>query len=212
MTAPGPEPLPPAVGAATSEPTFIGLPRPMPFRPSPEPEGPFAPLMVGGGGTMLFASRVPPAAPRPPPFVPVPPPVPPSDGGGGTTAFGPSMGAVAARVPLPPDTPADGGAITLAASDVPVPLRLPRTDPPVAALAATEGGGATTFGVSDVPTALLELPFALTEGGGATTSDGPKIFPMMLLISEPLPVADGGGGTTVLEGSGMLPLASRRVS
>ena len=40
----------------------------------------------------------------------------------------------------------------------------------------------------------------------------PKILPIRLLMSDPLLVCVGGGGTTVLEGSGMLPLARRCTS
>ena len=40
----------------------------------------------------------------------------------------------------------------------------------------------------------------------------PKILPIRPLMSDPLPVCVGGGGTTVLGGSGMLPLARRCTS
>jgi hypothetical protein len=40
----------------------------------------------------------------------------------------------------------------------------------------------------------------------------PKILPIRLLMSDPLLFCVGGGGTTVLEGSGMLPLATRCTS
>jgi hypothetical protein len=88
-------------------------------------------------------------------------------------------------------------------------LRLPRGFPP-AAPTPTAGGGGTTFAASvvPVPAVLLEL----TAGGGGTTSLGPKIFPIRLLINDPLPAWVGGGGTTVLEGSGTLPLARRCTS
>jgi hypothetical protein len=78
-------------------------------------------------------------------------------------------------------------------------------------LVATEGGGGTTLAgraVPDVPLLLLEF----TLGGGGTTSLAPKIFPIKLLSIDPLPDCVGGGGTTVFEGSGTLPLARCRMS
>jgi hypothetical protein len=63
---------------------------------------------------------------------------------------------------------------------------------------------------SDAPDPALLLE-ELTLGGGGTTSLAPKILPMMLL-TIPLPDCDGGGGTTVLPGSGTLPPAMRRRS
>ena len=56
------------------------------------------------------------------------------------------------------------------------------------------------------------LPGELAEGGGGTTSLGPKIFPMMLLMNDPLPDCDGGGGTTFLPASASLAAVSRRMS
>lgn len=41
---------------------------------------------------------------------------------------------------------------------------------------------------------------------------GPKSFPIRLLINDPLPDWVGGGGTTVLDESAVLPLAGRRIS
>jgi hypothetical protein len=78
-------------------------------------------------------------------------------------------------------------------------------------LAFTVGGGATTLVESDACDALLALP-ALTFGGGGTTSLAPKILPIRLLMNVPLPDCEGGGGTTVLPGSGTLPPAMRRMS
>lgn len=122
---------------------------------------------LGGGGTTLFASNVPPGAPLPPPIVPVPPPAPGSEGGGGTTLGIPSAGALdseAESVPVPPETPAvGGGAITFEPSDVPMPFRFPRGVPPAV---FTLGGGGTTCGAS-VRAGLLSLEF--TDGGGGTT-------------------------------------------
>jgi hypothetical protein len=113
------------------------------------------------------------------------------------------------RVPVPPFTPAiGGGAITLLPADAPMPLRFPRGLPP-GADAATLGGGGTTFaGRDDVDAVPPVEPFVFTVGGGGTTSEAPKIFPIRLLNADPLPVC-GGGGTTVFDGSGAFPLASR---
>jgi len=61
------------------------------------------------------------------------------------------------------------------------------------------------------PFAFLALAFT-DVGGGATTSVGPKIFPIKLLMNDPLPEGDGGGGTTALLGSGTLPVARCRTS
>jgi hypothetical protein len=41
---------------------------------------------------------------------------------------------------------------------------------------------------------------------------GPKIFPIMLLMNDPLPDCEGGGGTTVLPGSASVPPTRRRMS
>jgi hypothetical protein len=190
----------------------MGAPRPAPLRPRPELLVPDPPPTEGGGGTTLFANNVPVGVPFPPAVCPVPPPAAVSTGGGATTLAKPTVVAVedaAERVPVPPVTPAvGGGAITLLPSDVPIPLRLPRELPP-GAFAATLGGGGTTFAGreedDDVPPVE---PFVFTVGGGGTTSDAPKIFPIKLLRTDPLPVC-GGGGTTVLVGSGAFPLASR---
>ena len=104
-----------------------------------------------------------------------------------------------------------------------------------------EGGGATTFGVSDAPEPLRfprglpppsadteagggatlsgsagrdppDVPFAFTEvGGGATTSVGPKIRPIKLLINDPLAEGDGGGAIA-FDGSGRVAPVRRRIS
>ena len=92
-------------------------------------------------------------------------------------------------------------------SEVPVPLRMPRWLPDVFP-PVTPGGGGTTFTSTEVPLPPLELP-DVTDGGGGTTSVVPNIFPSKLLTSDPVPPWVGGGGTTVLAGSGMLPLAKR---
>src|ERR1700733_5166159 len=187
MTAPAFVPLPPFVEVSPA-PTSIGAPSPAPLRPEPGPLGLDPPPTDGGGGTTPFASRVPLGAPTPPPVFPVPPPAPESDGGGGTIPGFPRQGAAPLpRVPVPPFAPTvGGGATAFVPSDAPAPLRLPRGLPPAAA--------------------------EPTDGGGGTTSLAPKILPIKLLIYNPLPDCDGGGGTTVFPGSCTLPLARRRMS
>ncbi len=85
--------------------------------------------MEGGGGTTLFASRVPPGTPAPPPVFPLPPPEPESCGGGEMMLGGPRDGAAAGdseRAPAVPEIPLEGGgAITFEPSDVPLPFRTP---------------------------------------------------------------------------------------
>jgi hypothetical protein len=49
---------------------------------------------------------------------------------------------------------------------------------------------------------MLSELFDETFGGGGTTSAGPKIFPINVLMSDPL--VEGGGAMTVFEGSGLL--------
>jgi hypothetical protein len=111
--------------------------------------------------------------------------------------------------PVPPATPVDdGGATTLASSDVLDPLRFPRELPVVSSEAAV--GGGATFAGNEGATGVLA--FSLTFGGGAATSLGPKILPIRLLMNDPPPACVGGGGTTDLPGSGMLPLERRRMS
>src|SRR5258708_39033552 len=83
-----------------------------------------------------------------------------------------------------------------------MPRGLPEVLPPV-----TLGGGGTTFAFSELPLPPLALP-DVTDGGGGTTSVVPNIFPSKLLTIDPVPACVGGGGTTVLAGAGMLPLAS----
>ena len=147
----------------------------------------------------MVASCVPVGAPELPPDLE-------SDGGGGTTWGAPRVCAdedVEERFPTPPSDGA--GATTLVPSAVPVAVRVPRALPPAA---PTEGGGATTVVASEVPA----LPLALlgrTAGGGGTTSEAPKILPTRLLMTDPLADCEGGGGTTVFDGSGMLPPARR---
>jgi len=111
-------------------------------------------------------------------------------------------------LPVAPDPPIDGGGgTTFVLSAVPVPLRVPRGLPEVLP-AVTLGGGGTTFVLSELPLPPLALP-DVTDGGGGTTSVVPNIFPSKLLTIDPVPACVGGGGTTALAGSGMLPLASR---
>jgi hypothetical protein len=196
MTAPALAPLPPLVGVARGAPASSGAPRPGPLRPEP-------PARLGGGGTTLFASAVLPA-------LLLPAPAPESEGGGGTTLGAPSAGADAGTLRFEVlEEPAieGGGATTLGAGAAETPLRVPRGRPP----ALTAGGGATTLAASEVPAASLGR-FSETAGGGGTTSVGPKSFPITLLRNDPLADCVGGGGTTVFEESGMLPLEGRRMS
>src|SRR5579862_1356346 len=157
ITAPAFAPLPLAVGGVRFAPGSRAGPRPAPLWPRPEPEDAEPPPTEGGGGTILLASSVPRGAPAPPPLLPVPPPDPARDGGGGTTLGIPSAGAEEEeRTPVPPDTPVEGGgAITFPASVAPMPTRVPRELPPVAA-AETLGGGGTTLAAGE-PAVLLEL-------------------------------------------------------
>lgn len=202
ITAPALTPLPALVGGARGAPASNGAPRPVLLRP--EPEAPEPPFRLGGGGTTLFASNVPEGAPAPPASLPAPPPVPDSEGGGGTTVGAPSAVAEAARVRLAAlETAVDGGGATTFGAGADIPLRAP--------LAVTAGGGATTLAESDVPAASLGRPVE-TAGGGGTTSEGPKILPIRLLMNDPLAGWVGGGGTTVFDESGMLPLEGRRMS
>lgn len=103
--------------------------------------------------------------------------------------------------PVPLGAPTDGGgATTSPPREAPVPLRTPRGLPPAP---FTEGGGATTLAASEAERPLL-FPPELAVGGGGTTSLGPKILPMMLLMNDPLPDWEGGGGTTFLPASASL--------
>jgi hypothetical protein len=112
---------------------------------------------------------------------------------------------------MPPFAPTEGGgATTLDPREVPSPLRFPR-ELPLGSFAFTEGAGGTTLLLSD-GALLPPVLFVLTDGGGGTTSCVPKILPIKLLTSDPLPDDDGGGGTTVLAESGTLPEARRRMS
>jgi len=123
----------------------------------------------------------------------------------------PSVGADedwAGRVPVEPDMPTEGGgATTFVPRVVPTALCTPR-GLPLGAFALTAGGGGTTLAASEVR-ALSLGPFERTAGGGGTTSVAPKILPIRLLMNDPLPDCVGGGGTTVFDGSGMLPLVKR---
>ena len=110
--------------------------------------------------------------------------------------------------PVPLGAPTEGGgATTSPPREAPVPLRRPREFP---AAPFTDGGGATTLAVSDAERPLL-LP-ELADGGGGTTSLGPKILPMMLLMNDPLPDCEGGGGTTFFPASASLLPVKRRMS
>jgi hypothetical protein len=192
-----------------------GEPEPGPLRPIPVPFELVPPPTDGGGGTTLLASKLPVGVPAAPAVWLVPPPVVPSDGGGGTTLGAPRVGAVEEycdRLPAPPETPEeDGGAITFGLSAVLAPLREPRRSP-ATVFPVDDGGGGTTLGASVVAGLPVLAPLELTAGGGGTTSEAPKIFPTRLLRSDPLPDCVGGGGTTALEVSAVLPFARRRMS
>ena len=111
---------------------------------------------------------------------------------------------------MPPGAPTDGGgATTFEPRDAPLPFRIP-LGLPAAEFGFTEGGGGTTLAARECARPLTVSEVA--EGGGGTTSLGPKIFPIMLLMNDPLLDCDGGGGTTLLPASGMLPEANRRMS
>jgi hypothetical protein len=92
---------------------------------------------------------------------------------------------------------------------VPVPRRFPFGFP--AAAESIDGAGGTTLLASDGAPPVV-AGFEFTKGGGGTTSCVPKILPIMLLISEPLPDCEGGGGTTERAVSGRFPPESRRMS
>lgn len=98
---------------------------------------------------MLLASKVPPAEPLLPPAI---------DGGGGTTLGAPRVGAeddAIERVPVPPESPAEGGgATTFDPSVAPMPFRVPRGLPPEV-FADVVGGGATTFAARVAPAPLV---------------------------------------------------------
>src|SRR5580692_5105885 len=190
ITAPALGPLPAVVGGARGAPASNGAPRPVLLRPEPT-------ARLGGGGTTLFASAVPLAT------LPAPLPVPESEGGGGTTLGAPRDGADLARTRPALETVVAGGGATTFGAGADIPLRVP--------LALTAGGGATTLAARDVPDASLGR-LAETAGGGGTTSEGPKILPIRLLMNDPPAGWVGGGGTTVLDESGMLPLEGRRMS
>ncbi len=95
--------------------------------------------------------------------------------------------------------------------DAPAPFRAPRAVEPATPV-ATDGGGATTL-LGSEGEAPLRVPVEFTDGGGCTTSVGPRIFPRRLLSNPVLLLAvAGGGGTTALNGSCGVALASPRTS
>ena len=209
ITAPALEPAPPVCAGAEGAPASMGPPRPAPRWPEPVPVSLEPPPIEGGGGTTLLASSVPPSTPFAPGVVPVPPPAPDKDGGGGTTFGEPIWGADHRDAdPVPLGAPTDGGgATTSPPNEALVPLRTPRGFP---AAPLTAGGGATTLlaNVAERPLLLAEV----ADGGGGTISLGPKILPIMLLMNDPLPDCEGGGGTTFLPASGSLFALNRRIS
>ncbi|MFZ1158638.1 MAG: hypothetical protein WAO10_12720 [Candidatus Sulfotelmatobacter sp.] len=124
-------------------------------------------------------------------------------GGGGTTLEAAVGLATGERVP---DAPTEGGGGTtfLAKATGLAPARVPVE---VAELPETEGGGGTTLAASEP--AVREGLLPVTVGGGATTDVLPKTRFRRELMYEVLAAGVGGGGTTLFDKSGALPLASR---
>lgn len=130
-------------------------------------------------------------------------PEPGTAGGGGTTLEPAIAAATGERVP---DAPTEGGGGTtfLAHAAGPAPARVPVE---VAELPETAGGGGTTLAASDP--AVREGLLPVTVGGGATTDVLPKTRFSRELMYEVPAAGVGGGGTTLFDRSGALPLASR---
>jgi hypothetical protein len=167
------------------------------------PDPPPLPPPVGGASTepeSIDPPKPEPLAPLPEPKAAVPPPTP---GGGGITfparSVPPGDPCVLPEPRPEPETDGGGGTTFVPAPGWPPAMEAERPEPEM------EGGGGTTLvpgAVLDPPRKPLGLPeelATLTFGGGGTTSCVPKTFPISVLNR---PVCDGGGGTTVLEGSG----------
>jgi hypothetical protein len=137
-----------------------------------------------------------------------------TDGGGGMTLDAP-RGEPGFLPEAEAEPTEGGGGTTLAAGEAP---GAPEEERAVrdALPEATLGGGGTMLLASPPPdaTGLRTVAALSTEtlGGGGTTSCVPNSLPIMLLTNEPPAACVGGGGTTALEGSGALPLSSRRKS
>src|SRR5580658_668494 len=206
---PPPEPptpgLSPPAGDMASEPAraLAGNPTfaPGSFEITTDASTPLPP--PAGRATTVPASR---GAPSPAPLAPRPEPSAPlplaTVGGGGTT-LGASAGPAEAdrglsRVGPAPGTAGGGGTI-LEAAGAATGERVP--DVP------TEGGGGTTLAVSEPAVRDGLLP--VTVGGGATTDVLPNTRFRREPTYEVLAGGVGGGGTTLFERSGALPLASR---
>lgn len=207
---PPPEPptpgLSPPAGDIASEPdlAFAGNPTfgPGSFEITTDASTPLPPL--AGRAITVPASR---GAPSPAPLAPRPEPSAPlplaTVGGGGTT-LGVSAGPAEAdsglsRVGPAPGTAGGGGTTLDAAGGPATGERVPGTP--------TDGGGGTTLVASEPPVRDRVLP--VTVGGGATTDVLPKTRFRRELMYEVLAAGVGGGGTTLFERSGALPLASR---
>ena len=193
-------PLPPLAGRATTEPASSGAPSPAPIAPRPELSAPLPLATVGGGGTTLGVRAGPAEADSGLSRVG---PAPGTAGGGGTTLEAAAGAATGERVP---DAPTEGGGGTtfLANATEPVPVRVPDEEAPAP---ETAGGGGTTLAASE-PT-VREGLLPVTVGGGATTEVLPKTRFRRELMYEVLAAGVGGGGTTLFDRSGALPLASR---
>ena len=192
-------PLPPPAGRATTVPASRGAPSPAPLAPRPEPSAPLPLATVGGGGTTLGANLGPAEADRG--FSRVGP-APGTAGGGGTTL----EAAGAATGERVPDVPTEGGGGTTFRANATglAPVRVPGEE---VELPETAGGGGTTLAVSEPAVRDGLLP--VTVGGGATTEVLPNTRFRRELTYEVLAGGVGGGGTTLFERSGALPLASR---
>jgi hypothetical protein len=193
-------PPPPLAGRATTEPASSGAPSPAPLAPRPEPTPPFPFAKVGGRGTTLGVSAGPEEADSGLSRVG---PAPGTAGGGGTTLEA-ATGAATGERAL--DIPTDGGGGTTFLADA-TGLAPARAPVEVAELPETAGGGGRTLDPTEPAVRDGLLP--VTVGGGATTDELPKTRFSRELMYEVLAAGVGGGGTTLFERSGALPLANR---
>ena len=193
-TTPESAPLPELRGGAATEPESIDAPRPRPLVLRPAAVRPSFLLREGGGGTTLGEV----AEPTDAAGLTRLPGVAEKDGGGGTTA---SVAAGGAGEERPLRAFVDGGGgTTLAVKEGRV------ADEVRAAVPEMAGGGGTTSALSEL--AVRDEAPAATVGGGATTVLLPNTRSIRLLINDVF-AGVGGGGTTLLERSGRLPLARR---
>ena len=163
----------------------------------------------------MLASSVPPGAPAPPPVFPLPPPA--------QTAKAEAEPRSARRVSARQTRrPSIAGAARYRSrrrrSDHVGPERCARTVARASRIAAAvvaadrrrgrdNVGGERSYRLRCSVTVRMHR---WAEAGQLLL--GPKILPIRLLMNDPLPACVGGGGTTVFDGSGMLPLARRCVS